>query len=220
MHVVYVHRLKESHSEWECVQERDGNVGNIIGKENISKLSKLQLARLGLAQCKHTHTRCEFFPRFSYCNKKSFEFSGATRVWNKVKLIKNDAKIVCAIESEIQIEIEIVECKMQKLYEKRNEIFEKLFTVWKRGESSRDVRDIWGDYSVGWLGLLVGWLWGHVCVTIRHYICRYIYRDSTIYSLFHCNHNQNISNLIWLGTVSVFIVYRLFLFLFCFCCKN
>lgn len=53
---------------------------------------------------------------------------------------------MCAIESEI--EIEIVECKMQKLDEKRNEIFEKLFTIGKRrvevsrGESSRDVHDI------------------------------------------------------------------------------
>lgn len=122
---------------------------------------------------------------------------------------------MCAIESEI----EIVECKMQKLDEKRNEIFEKLFTIGERRVEKwveSDVRDIWGDYSVGWLGLLVGWLWGHVCVTIRHYICSYIYRDSTIYSLFHCNHNQNISNLTWLGTVSVCFQ----LFIVCFCCKN
>lgn len=115
-------------------------------------------------------------------------------------------------------------CRVQnaKVVRKAKWNFRKIVHNWKeesRGESRResswDVRDIWGDYSVG---LLVGWLWGHVCVTIRHYICSYIYRVSTIYSLFHCNHNQNISNLTWLGTVSVCfsIVYRLF----CFCCKN
>lgn len=126
---------------------------------------------------------------------------------------------MCAIESEI--EIEIVECKMQKLDEKRNEIFEKLFTIGKRRESRWvESRCAWYmRWLFSWLvkvWWLVGWLWGHVCVTIRHYICSYIYRDSTIYSLFHCNHNQNISNLTWLGTVSVCFQ----LFIVCFCCKN
>lgn len=147
------------------------------------------------------------------------EFAGATIVWNKVKLIKNDAKIVC-VQSKAKLKLKLSSAKC-KSWTKSEMKFSENCSQLERGESmwvESDVRDIWGDYSVGWLGLLVGWLWGHVCVTIRHYICSYIYRDSTSYSLFHCNHNQNISNLTWLGTVSVCfsIVYRLF----CFCCKN
>lgn len=118
----------------ECVCKRDENVGNIIGRENISKMSKLQLARLALERGKHTHTRCEFFPRFSYCNKKSFEFSAAPIVWNKVNLIKNDAKIVCAIESEFKMKLKLSSAKC-KSCTKSEMKFSKNCSQFEREES-------------------------------------------------------------------------------------